>query len=114
MPIEVIDEMLAPDPVPVPANDAEDDWGTRGTSKKGKKGKGKKSIIEALAPTPTLPIPPEIESVSDPVEDPKLDELPASSPLPSPSPSASESVWHPISALLTTAAAPTNSTTNNL
>ena len=111
-PIEVIDETPAPDPVPVPANDAEDDWRTWGASKNDKKGKGKKSIIEALAPTPTLPDPSEIESASDPVEDPKLNGLPASSPLYPPSPSASESVWHPISALLTIAAAPTNITTN--
>jgi hypothetical protein len=82
MPIEIIDETPAPDPDPVPANDAEDDWGTWGTSKKDK--------TPPLTPTP--PTPPEIESVPDPVEDPKLDELPASSPLPSPSPSASESV----------------------
>ena len=88
MPIEITDETPAPDSVSVPANDAEDDWGTWGTSKKDK----------APPPTPTPPTPPEIESVSDPVKDPKQDELPAASPLPSPSPFASESVWHPISA----------------
>ena len=112
-PIEVIDETPDLDPVPVLADDAEDDWGTWGASKNDKKGKGKKSRIEVLAPTPTLPNSPEIESVEDPVEDPKLDGLPTSSPLPPPSLFASESVWHPISALLTTAAAPKNSTTNN-
>lgn len=113
-PIEVIDKTPASDPVPVPANDAEDDWGTWGASKNDKKGKGKKSFIEALAPKPTLPNPPEIESVSDPVEDTKLNGVPASLAPPPRSPSASESVWHPISGQLTAAAAPTNSTTNDL
>jgi hypothetical protein len=84
IPIEIIEETPAPVPVPVPvpANDAEDGWGTLGTSKKDK----------IPPPTPTPPTPPEIESVPDQVEDPKLDELPASSPLPSPSPSASKLV----------------------
>lgn len=91
-PIEVIDRTPAPDPVPVPPNDSEDDWGPPwGASKNDKKGKGKKSVVEDLAPTPTLPNPPEIESVSDPVSDLKLDGLPAPSPLSPPSPPASES-----------------------
>jgi hypothetical protein len=88
----------------VPANDAEDNWEIWGTSKKDK----------APPLTHTPPTPPEIASVSDPVEDPKQSEVPAASPLTSPSPSASKSVWHPISALSISAAAPTKSTTNNL
>lgn len=107
MPIESIDETPAPDPVL--ASDAEDDWGTWGTSKKDKRGKGK-VINEDLPRTPTPHTPPQIKSVLDP----KLDEIPPSSPLPSlPSPSASKSV-HPIPALSMTAADPRKSTTNCL
>ncbi|KAG9228159.1 hypothetical protein BJ875DRAFT_500952 [Amylocarpus encephaloides] len=114
-----------PEPTPIEAVEPADDNDWLNWGKKTDETKGKGTSISKAPVAPTPPTPLEIESVSDAVEDPKLDEVPpASLPLSSPSesrprtlrseaPLLSESVWHPILALSIRGAAPIKITTNN-